>query len=308
MSTNSHLVYLGIDLAKDSLPFYRSAKIQGSYPNTPAGCRRLLARIQKLHSSVHALCEASGGYERTLVRAFHQAGLALSVVTAALDRHFARSLGLHAKTDPLDACLLARFGEQTQPAPTAPLPAETLQLRALVRHRTQLVEVRKQLQDQLEHRELPARRRGPTSRVRPVDRQLEQLEESLKTTLASDPDLQAKARALQAEPGIGFLSAVTLLAELPELGTLNRRTIAAWVGVAPYNRDSGRWQGKRFIGGGRPEARRALYLPALVASRHHPQLSLIYQRLIQRGKPAQVAWVALMRQLVIRLNLRLKNL
>lgn len=308
MSTDISPTYLGVDIAKDSFQFFLSKKIQGRLPNTLAGCRRLIALIRQFPGQVHVLCEASGGYERRLLRALHQAKLTVSLLNPARVRHFAKGMGLLAKTDLIDARLLAACGELLQPQPTLPRHEAVVKLQGLVRHRDQLIRLRTQLHNQLDTLPEAHLRRGHRGLLRQLERQLKQLDTAIASTLAEDPDLAAKSQALQEEPGIGPQSAAALLAEVPELGSLNRGAAAALVGLAPYNRDSGARRGHRYIRGGRARGRRALYMPALVASRHHPQLRPIYQRLIQRGKPPKVALVALMRHFIIRLNNRLKNL
>lgn len=308
MSTNLNTLYLGIDIAKDSFQFHLSPQCEGTLPNSPVGFRRLMRRIEKLSCPIQALCEATGGYEQPLVCAFHKAGIPISIVDPARVRHFAKSRGQRAKTDSIDARILAAFGQDTQPKPIDPLSPALEQLRALERYRHQLTQMHGTLTCQSTHISVPSVERSQKRLLRQLERQILQLDKDIANLLKEDEQLHAKSQALQTQKGVGLLTAATLLAEMPELGQLNRRKAAALAGVAPYNSDSGPRTGRRFISGGRPAVRRALYMAALVASRHDPALRLIYQRLLLQGKAKKVALTALMRHLIIRLNLILKDL
>lgn len=181
-------------------------------------------------------------------------------------------------------------------------------MRELSRHRHQLQELTQTVTQHSRHLTLPALRRQNAQLLRQLRAQLAKLQTQIEAVLAADTTLQDKNQKLQQITGVGAKTATVLLSEMPELGTLNRGQAAALAGVAPFARESGRWQGKRFIGGGRPLARKALYMAALVASRHHPTLKPFYDRLRQRGKPAKLALAALMRKLIILLNTQLKSL
>jgi len=307
MSTNTSILYVGLDIAKDSLQI-NLANQNFALPNTAAGHRRFLARLRVLAQPVLVVCEATGGYEQALVAVLHQTHIPVAVVEPARVRHFARACALRTKTDRIDAALLTEFGRQTAPRPQAPLDQSTAALRELTRHRLQLQDMAQTVAQQSRHLTLPLLRKQNALLLRQLRTHLQKIKTQIDTLLQQDQTLRLKAQALQQITGVGEKTAASLLAEMPELGTLNRGQAAALAGVAPFARESGRWQGKRFIGGGRPLARKALYMAALVASRYHPTLKAFYERLRQRAKPAKVALAALMRKLIILLNSHLKNL
>lgn len=307
MSTNNPILHVGLDIGKTSLQVHLRNQ-NFSLPNSPDGHAKLIAQLEAVPEPLLVVCEATGGFEQSVVAACHQAGIPIVVVEPARVRHFARACALRAKTDRIDAQLLAEFGRRTTPVAQQPLNQHTLALRELVRHRLQLQDMMQTVSQHSRHLTLTPLRRQNALLLRQLRTHLRKLQLQIDALLAEEALLGHKAQSLQEVPGVGPKTATTLLSELPELGTLNRGQAAALAGVAPHARDSGRWKGKRFIGGGRPLARKALYMAALVASRYHPTLKVTYQRLIQRGKPAKVALTALMRKLVILLNSLLKNL
>jgi transposase len=307
MSTNTSILYVGLDIAKDSLQV-NLQNLNFSRPNSALGHRRLIEQLRTLSEPLQVVCEATGGYEQALVLALHQAGIPVAIVEPARVRHFARACALRTKTDRIDAALLSEFGRQTSPRPQSPLDPGTAALRELARHRLQLQDLLQNVSQQTRHLTLPPLRKQNALLLRQLRAHLQKIQKQIDALLQKDLTLRQKAQSLQQIAGVGEKTAVSLLSEMPELGTLNRGQAAALAGVAPFARESGRWQGKRFIGGGRPLARKALYMAALVASRYHPALKLFYQRLRQRGKPGKVALVALMRKLIILLNTQLKNL
>lgn len=306
MSTNNSTIVVGLDIAKDSLQV-NCQKQNYELTNSPHGHRRLIKRLKVFSERLLVVCEATGGYEQTVVAALHEAGIAVAVVEPARVRHFARACNLRSKTDLIDAKLLAEFGRQTAPRPQSPPDQSTLSLRELGRHRLQLQQMLQTALLQSRHLTLPQLRRDQALLVRRLRGHLSKVEQQIHLLLHDNQTLRQKAEALQQLAGVGEKTAVSLLSEMPELGTLNRGQAAALAGVAPHARDSGSWQGKRFIGGGRPLARKALYMAALVASRYHPSLRLFYERLRLRGKPGKVALVALMRKLIVILNCQLKS-
>jgi transposase len=303
------LVYVGMDVAKATLDLHA---LTVSYPrsrqfaNSPAGHRALLRWLQRL-GSLHVVCEASGGYERAVVTALQQAAIAISVVNPRQVRDFARAQGRLAKTDRLDAQVLAEFGQRLRPAATPAPSAAQRQLAELVSRRQQVQQLRGAEHNRLEHTTHPAVRRQVQRHVVALDRQLEQLDAWITELVQAEPSLADKVARLCAVVGVGRITAVVLLATMPELGTLNRRQAAALAGVAPFNRDSGPRRGHRLIGGGRAVARRALYMAALVAAFTNARLKVFYQRLVAAGKAPKVALVAVMRKLIILLNHLLKN-
>jgi transposase len=298
-------IYAGLDIAKLNLQLHLAGRFH-DLPNTAAGHRRLLKLLAKI-PGVQVVCEATGGYERDVVAALHEAQVSVSVLNPARVRHFARATGQRAKTDDIDAALLSDYGSKLQPKPTAPRTEQEQQLAELVRRRVQVLEILVAQRQQTERLTVPALHRQAQSLVRRLERDLKQIEELLKRLRAQVAPLGERVRKLEAITGVGTITALGVLAELPELGTLNRRQVAALAGLAPHPRDSGQWHGRRSIGGGRAQVRRALYMAALVASRANSQLKGFYQRLRAAGKPAKVALTAVMRKLVVLMNHILKN-
>jgi transposase len=298
-------IYAGLDIAKLNLQLHLAGRVH-DLPNTAAGHRRLL-KLLTPHDSVHVVCEATGGYERDVVAALHEPRVPVSVLNPARVRHFARATGQRAKTDHIDAALLSEYGAKLQPKPTAPRTEQEQQLTELVRRRVQVLEILVAQRQQAQQLTLSALRRQAQSLLRRLERDLAQIEDQLKALRQQTPALEARVQKLAAITGVGTLTALGVLAELPELGTLNRRQAAALAGLAPHPRESGQWRGRRSIGGGRAPVRRALYMAALVAARSNRQLKVFYQRLRAAGKPAKVALTAVMRKLTVLLNRLLKN-
>jgi transposase len=298
-------IYTGLDIAKLNLQLHLAGRIQ-DLPNTAAGHRRLL-KILAARPGAHVVCEATGGYERGVVAALHQAKVPVSVLNPARVRHFARATGQRAKTDHIDAALLSAYGQALQPKPTLARTQEEDQLTELVRRRAQVLEILVAQRQQAERLTVLALRRQAASLVRRLERDLEQIEEQLQMLRTQKALLDQRVQKLEAITGVGTITALGVLAELPELGTLNRRQAAALAGLAPHQRESGQWRGRRRIGGGRAPVRRALYMAALVAARSNRLLKTFYQRLRGAGKPAKVALTAVMRKLIVLMNHTLKN-
>jgi len=269
------------------------------------GLQQLCAQLQKI-PCVQVVCEATGGYERDIVAALQQAQVPVSVLNPARVRHFARAQGQRAKTDHLDAAVLSAYGQALQPKPTAPRTQQEQQLAELVRRRVQVLEILVAQRQQAQRLTLPPLRRQAQSLVRRLERDIEQIEKQLQELRAQSASLDERTQNLEAITGVGSITALSVLAELPELGTLNRRQAAALAGLAPHPRESGQWHGRRSIGGGRVPIRRALYMAALVAARANRQLKVFYQRLRAAGKPPKVALTAVMRKLIILMNHVLK--
>lgn len=298
------LVYVGMDVAKATLDLHAQTHPHPTarqFPNDRAGQRALVAWLQKL-GTTHVVCEATGGYERAAVAALHAAEVWVAVINPRQARDFARAQGRLAKTDRLDAAVLADYGRCLQPtASAAPSPAQS-HLAELIARRAQLQHQQAAEHNRLEHLTHPQLRRQLQRHLLTLTRQLEQLDTWLTELVRAEEPLAQKFARLCLVKGVGRLTALVLLATLPELGTLNRRQAAALVGVAPMNRDSGPRRGHRMIQGGRALPRRALYMAAVVAAFHNPQLQAFYQRLVTAGKAPKVALVAVMRKLVILLN------
>lgn len=298
--------FVGIDVSKATLDVHlRPEATARRFDNTPEGLAALVAWLTPLAPTAIVL-EATGGYESALVAALCLGGLAVSVVNPKRVRDFAGALGRVAKTDTLDAGVLAEFAERLRP-PTRPLAdAEARKLQALVARRNQLIGMRTMESNRLATAD-GAVRRSIEAILRALEKELEKTEAELTEAIAQSPIWQAKDELLQSIPGIGPVASRTLLAELPELGTLTREQVASLVGVAPVNRDSGRWSGKRFIAGGRGAVRRVLYLCAHAARQGNAVLATFAQRLEDAGKPPKVIRIAVARKLVIIANAVLRD-
>lgn len=298
-------IYTGLDIAKRNLQLHLAGRIH-DLPNTATGHHRLLSLLAQ-QPGVQVVCEATGGYERDVVVALHQANVPVSVLNPARVRHFACATGQRAKTDHIDAAVLSDYGQKLHPKPTAPRTELEAQLTELVRRRVQVLDLLVSQRQQAERLSLPALRRQAQSLVRRLERDVTSIEARLRELRTQAGTLSARVQKLEAITGVGAITALGVLAELPELGTLNRRQSAALAGLAPHPRDSGQWHGRRSIGGGRAPVRRALYMAALVAARSNRQLKAFYQRMRSAGKPAKVALTAVMRKLIVLMNHILKN-
>lgn len=298
--------WVGIDVAKASLDVATWPATEGwTTGQREAELTALVARVTALAPHLIVL-EASGGYEAVLAGQLAAAGLPVAVVNPRQVRDFARAIGQQAKTDALDAQVLALFGARVQPA-ARPLPdAATQDLLALVVRRRQLVEMLGAERNRLALAR-PAVRRHVQAHVRWLERQLATVETDLTTTIQQSPVWRAREDLLRSVPGIGPTTAQALIAHLPELGQLADRAIAALVGVAPFAADSGRQRGVRQIRGGRTAVRLPLYMATLVATRRNPVIAAFYQRLVAAGKPKKLALIAAMRKLLIILNSMLRH-
>lgn len=294
-------VYIGIDVSKHKLDFADANRYLGQVPNTPKGHGRLVHLLRKQAPTLVTF-EASGGYEWLVVQTLHEAEIPVAVVQPACVRHFAKSIRLHAKTDRLDAVLIARFAQATRPRPSDAPDTDRMRLRALRDRRGQIVEDRVREENRLETCGDKDVRRRIKQSVRRLEKEEAALDKQIASCLQEAQTLQQPYRMLLESTGVGNQTAVTLLSHLPELGHVNRQQIAALVGVAPYACESGQFKGKRTIYGGRAEVRRALYMASLSAVRHDPVLREFYQRLVTAGKPKKVALIAAARKMLIRLN------
>jgi transposase len=301
-------LFVGIDVAKAQLDIaVRPTGERWAVPQTEAGAAELVTQLQALiPAPTLIVLEATGGLERLASAALAAAGLPVAVVNPRQVRDFAKATGRLAKTDRLDAQVLAHFAEAVRPEPR-PVPAEQAQLlSAQLARRRQLVEMLTAERNRLGTAPRPVRQRIQTH-IAWLEQELRDIEDDLGTTLRASPIWREKEDLLRSVPGVGPVLSTTLLAELPELGTLNRKQIAALVGVAPLNRDSGTLRGRRTVWGGRARVRAALYMAALVATRHNPVLRAFYDRLCAAGKPPKVALTACMHKLLTILNALLKH-
>ncbi len=299
-------LWAGIDISKGALDLSLRGQPSVRFGNDAVGLAALL-KVLKKQGSVQVVCEPSGGFERALLEALWEVQVPVSLINAARVRAFARSKGLLAKTDQIDAQVLREFGELFAPPPlAAPAPARR-RLAALVQRREQLVGLLAMEEQRLVQADDAFVRRLGAKLIKELKRQVAELDAMIAAQIDEDDDLKRDNARLQEVKGVGPTTAATLLAEMPELGKLSRNEAAALAGVAPRNRDSGLFRGRRTIGGGRLPVRRVLYMAAVVASRFNPVLKAFYEHLVTAGKPKKLALTAVMRKLVVLLNHLLKN-
>jgi len=271
-----------------------------------AGLEMLVARLRELSPYLVAL-EATGGFETIAAATLAAAGLPAVVVNPAQIRAFAKAIGQRAKTDPIDAAVIARFAEATKPEPR-PLPDEATRLLAdLVARRRQIVEMIGAERQREKRVTVPHLRKSITRLLKALEKELTGLNTDIDDAVRGSPAWRDKENLLASVPGVGPIIARTLIAELPELGQLGRRQIAALAGLAPFTRQSGQWRGRSFIGGGRTAVRTVLFMGAMVAKQHNPTLKAFFDRLVTAGKPKMVALVAVARKLLTILNAILRD-
>ena len=298
--------FVGIDVSKAQLDVaVRPTGKRWTLPYDQTGIEGLIPQIVDLEPAL-VLLEATGGLELPLVAALAAAALPVVVVNPRQVRDFARATGTLAKTDTLDAGVLAHFADAVRPEVRPLKDAETQVLNSLTARRHQVMTMLVSEKNRL-GTAIGAVSPRIEAHIAWLEQELSDLDKGLRQTLHRSPVWREKDDLLRTVPGVGEQISLTLLANLPELGTLNRRQIAALVGVAPYNRDSGTLRGKRAVWGGRSRVRAVLYMGALVASRHNPAIRDFYQRLLAAGKPKKVALVASMRKLLVILNGMLKH-
>ena len=299
-------IFVGIDMAKaDFVVACRPDGTSWTASNDPKGIAATVDRLCAVAPSLIVL-EATGGYETTLVAALAAVALPVVVANPRQVRDFAKATGQLAKTDRLDAQLIALFAERVHPDPR-PLPDTVLQqLDALMTRRRQLLDMLTAEGNRLEHAAAPIRREI-TRQIRWLERRITAVDRDLDDTIQRSPVWRAKEHLLRTAPGVGPVLSRTLLADLPELGRLNRKQIAALVGVAPLACDSGTLRGKRVVWGGRAAVRAVLYMGALVAARRNVIIRAFYRRLVAAGKPKKVALIACMRKLLTILNAMMRT-
>ncbi len=251
--------------------------------------------------------EATGGYEKPLLKHLQKHELPVVVVNPRRIRDFARAMGVAAKTDRLDALVIARYAKSMKPKIQVPVSENSLLLKSLTARRRQLIAMRTQEKNRMEHSDEKLIAQSLHAVLRTLDREIKKLDSQIEEVIRRDRELSEKAQILETIPGIGLTTANALVTELPELGICNRRQIAALVGVAPMNRDSGMFRGKRMTGGGRHHVRTQLYMPTLVAIQYNPPIRKHYQHLLNEGKSKMSAVVACMRKLLLFMNSMLKN-
>ena len=277
-----------------------------TFDSSPQGQQNLLKFLQPLNVQLVCL-EATGCYHNDLVKFLQAHDFAVAVVNPRQVRDFAKALNRAAKTDQLDARVLAQYAQCLMPRET-PIRSEIYeQLKACVARRRQLVRLKTQEKNHLESTADPLIRRAIVDQISQLEEQIQQLESRMTSLVQQDEELSERAVILQSVTGIGVMTACTMLAELPELGQVNRKQITRLVGLAPLNRDSGQFRGKRMIGGGRKAIRTSLWMPTLVAIRYNEKLNTYYHRLLQTGKAKKEAIIACMRKLLCILNTLVKN-
>lgn len=299
--------YVGIDVAKGQVAVHvRPDKISFTCKTDAQGLPDLVARLRSLSPQLIVL-EATGGYEAVVAAALVAAGLAVAVVNPRQTRKFAGALGRLAKSDTIDAADIAHFAEAIRPEPR-PMPDEqTVQLRALLARRHQLVVMAGAEQQRHDRAESSLARRSCAAVLRSLKAEIIRIERAIDKLITASPIFWAKQDLLKTIPGVGDVVARTFIAELPELGTVDRHKIAALVGLAPMNRDSGSSRGERHIKGGRPQIRSPLFAACLSVIQHNRPLRAFYLRLVQAGKPKRLALVAVMRKLVCIANAILRT-
>jgi transposase len=299
-------VYVGVDVSKVWLDvaIEPSKKIM-RVENNAKGISVLIGSIRGIYLE-RIVVEATGGYESLLIEALVGAGLPVSLIHPARVRKFAQGMNWLAKTDKIDARLLARFGEKASPRLVEMPSEQEKQLGALVKRRKQVLAIVVSERNRLETADASVRGYIESS-LKALRGQLDELDAAIQTFVEQTPDLKTKQDLLQSVPGVGKITASTLTSQLPELGKCNRKEIAALVGTAPFNHDSGYKRGKRVVKGGRADVRNVLYMATLTATRHNPVIKVFYDRLIKSGKEKKVALVACMRKLLTILNAMIRN-
>lgn len=302
------MIFVGIDVSKDRLDvaWQGLPRPAAAFDHTAEGIATLRDLLLRQAAGL-VVMEATGGHERQAVAELSLAGLPVAVVNPRQVRDFARATGKLAKTDAIDAAVLARFAEAVRPA-VRPLPDEQAQaLAELVARRRQLVGMRTAEGNRLAAARSKKVRQSVETLLEAIDEQLDEVDGELDTLIRACPAWLDKVNLLKGVPGIGDATARALVAELPELGACSRQEVAALVGVAPINRDSGTMRGRRTTWGGRATVRTALYMATLVATRHNPVIRAHYQKLVAAGKLKKVALVACMRKLLVILNAMLRD-
>jgi len=300
-------IYVGIDVSKDRLDVaVRPSAESFAVPRTGAGIDELAKRLTAISPLLVAL-EATGGFETIVAAGLAGASLPVVVVNPAQVRDFAKAVGKRAKTDPIDAMVIAHFAEATKP-PVRQLPDETTRLLAdLVARRRQIVEMIAAESQRARRVSTPRLKKSIARLHKALEKELAALDDDIGEHVRGTPAWAEKEDLLASVPGIGPTIARSLIAELPELGTLDRRQIAALVGLAPWTRQSGQWRGKSFIGGGRASVRSVMFMGAMVAARYNPPLKAFRDRLVAAGKPKLVAIIAVARKLLTILNAILRD-
>ena len=295
-------IIVGIDVSKDRLDIaVRPSGEAFVVERNARGIAALVARMRDLSPDIIAL-ETTGGFETVVAAALASAGLPVAIVNPAQVRAFAKALGMRAKTDPIDAAVIAHFAEATNLTPR-PLPDEATRLLAdLVARRRQIVDMIGAERQRAQRITVPRLKESIERLLKALEKELASLDGDIDKAVRSSPAWREKENLMASVPGVGPVIARTLIAELPELGKLDGKQIAALAGLAPFTQQSGQWRGKSFTGGGRTSVRAVLFMGALVAKKHNPVLKAFFDRLIAAGKPKMTALIAVARKLLTILN------
>ena len=298
--------YVGIDVDKINLEVaFDPEQPKKSFPNDKGGFKALIKLFQE--SAVdQVVMEATGGLQNPLAVALARRNIAVAVVNPRQVRNFAKAMGYLAKTDAIDALVILKFAEAVKPEPRPVKSKQAQQLTDLIARQEQLVQMLTAEKNRL-HTANKSVRKDIEVHIKWLKRRMKDIDNELRRRIEDSPIWRVKDDLLQSVPGVGPKTSAKLIASLPELGNLNRRQIAALVGVAPFNRDSGSFRGRRTIWGGRAQVRCALYMAVLSATKHNPVIRAFYQRLLEAGKAKKLALAACMRKLIVILNTMMKN-
>ena len=302
---NKEQKYVGVDISKEYLDMaVVEPDNKWRFGNNASGIGKAV-EILKTMLPVCVVFEATGGLELSIWAALTEAGIEAAPVNPRQIRDFAKAKGKLAKTDEIDAAVIAYFGQAMHPR-SQPFPT-TQEIKEMMSRRSQIVEMLTAEKNRLNWARSRRIKEDIQLHIEWLERQKDEVDKNLKQAINIDPEMREKSKLLQSTPGVGPTVSASLLAQVPELGALNRHQIAALVGVAPLNRDSGKMRGKRTVWGGRSRVRNALYMATLVATQHNPVIRAFYQRLLDENKPTKVALTACMRKLLVILNAMLKN-
>ena len=298
---------IGVDVSKDCLDAYHAgASNHRAFSNDASGLTALCRWVRE-QGDVLVVFEASGAYHRGLEQVLARRGLPFAKVNPRQARRFAEAIGQVAKTDRVDAAVLARMGMALDLAPSSVLPEHVSELQDLLVFRRGLIRDRTAAQTRLKTARPPLLRRLLAQRLAQIERQIASVDSATQIIIDADPDLRARMEILVSIPGISTVSATAILVDMPELGGMDGKQAAALAGLAPMSRQSGRWQGQERIQGGRSSVRRALFMPALSAIQHNPSAKARFAQLVAAGKPRKVALTAVMRKLIVTANALLRD-
>ncbi len=305
-TTRIQASYIGIDVSKEKPDACMPDGTIRQWKNTSPDIRGFIALLKKQHPDAHVVCEATGGYENRLVAALLAKGVPVSRVQPGRVRHYAHAEGLMAKTDAIDAALIARFAGKVNPRREVPPDPETVTLRQMLEARRILIDAIVENKARLETAEGYLAKLVKQT-IASLENKRRRVDKDIEDHIRSSANLRALCGRIRELKGVGGISAATILAYLPELGKTSDKTLAALVGVAPHPRESGKFKGRRRISGGRARVRSVLYMAALSAARSNPVPGEFYQRLLRKGKPAKLALIAVVRKMLRVINNLVKN-